>query len=109
MTRQEKNKQISESMRLTKMKRSSQICKSFKFKIDKSHLNNSQKEDIKMLLVEAKWIYNYILANDNVYSVSDKDLKTITHKDKNGIDIPVTLKYISASRYAPDLLSKLAV
>ena len=97
MTRQEKNKQISESMRLTKMKRNNQICKSFKFKIDKSRLNNSQREGIKMLLVEAKWIYNYILANDNVYSVSDKDLKTITHKDKNGIDIPVTLKYISAS------------
>lgn len=96
-SREDKNKQIAESMRQTFIKRESQICKTFKFKVDKSRLNKVQKESLKMILVEAKWIYNYIIANDIVYSILDKDLKTITHKDKDGLDIETNLKYISAS------------
>jgi putative transposase len=84
-------------MRLTLLKRNSQICKTFKFKVDKSRLNCSQKEGLKMLLVEAKWIYNYIISTDSAYSITDKDLKVITRKDKNGLDIDTTLHYISAS------------
>ena len=70
-----KNKQIAETMRLTRLKRNSQICKTFKFKVDKSRLNCRQKEGLKMLLVEAKWIYNYIISTDSAYSIIDKDLK----------------------------------
>ena len=97
MSNTKKNKQIAETMRLTMLKRNSQICKTFKFKVDKSRLNCSQKEGLKMLLVEAKWIYNYIISTDSAYSITDKDLKVITRKDKNGLDIDTTLHYISAS------------
>jgi len=97
MSNTKKNKQIAETMRLTLLKRNSQICKTFKFKVDKSRLNCSQKEGLKMLLVEAKWIYNYIISTDSAYSITDKDLKVITRKDKNGLDIDTTLHYISAS------------
>ena len=44
MSNTKKNKQIAETMRLTMLKRNSQICKTFKFKVDKSRLNCSQKE-----------------------------------------------------------------
>lgn len=97
MSNTKKNKQIAETMHLTLLKRNSQICKTFKFKVDKSRLNCSQKEGLKMLLVEAKWIYNYIISTDSAYSITDKDLKVITRKDKNGLDIDTTLHYISAS------------
>lgn len=97
MSNTKKNKQIAETMRLTMLKRNSQICKTFKFKVDKSKLNCSQKEGLKMLLVEAKWIYNYIISTTSAYSITDKDLKIITRKDKNGLDIDTTLHYISAS------------
>ena len=97
MPNAKKNKQIAETLRLTMLKRNSQICKTFKFKVDQSRLNCRQKEGLKMLLVEAKWIYNYIISTDSAYSIIDKDLKVITRKDKNGLDIDTTLHYISAS------------
>ena len=65
----ERNKLIRENGLKTRMKRAKQICKTFRFKIDYDNLNKQQKEYIKMLFVEAKWIYNYHL---NVQTVKQK-------------------------------------
>ena len=64
-----RNKLIRENGLKTRMKRAKQICKTFRFKIDYDNLNKQQKEYIKMLFVEAKWIYNYHL---NVQTVKQK-------------------------------------
>ena len=92
-----KNKQISDTIRTTYEKRKNQICKTFKFKVDLSSLSNKQKEQLKMQFVEAKWIYNYILSQEDIFSFDYKNLSTITHKDKYGNDITVTLSYIGSS------------
>ena len=96
MDRLEKNKNIAQSMRETYTKRKSQICKRFKFKIDKSNLSKQQANHLKMMFVEAKWIYNYLLDKD-IYSFDYKDLSKITHKDKNRNDIETTISYVSSS------------
>ena len=83
----ERNKLIGENGRNTRMKRAKQICKTFRFKIDYNNLNQQQKEHIKMLFVEAKWIYNYLISKDDIYSFNYKDLNQVTHKDKNRNDI----------------------
>ena len=93
----ERNKLISNNGRQTRMKRSKQICKTFKFKIDWDNLNLNQKETLKMMFVEAKWIYNYILSQDDIYSFDYKNINSITHKDKNKNDIPVNITYIKSS------------
>lgn len=45
-------------MQKTKAKRSRQVCRVFKVKIDYSKLSTKQKEELKMMFVEGKWIKN---------------------------------------------------
>ena len=65
MIQAEKNKLIGDQRRLTAVKRKSQVCKSFKFKVLRSSLTSSQKEQLKMYFVESKWIYNYLLSHQD--------------------------------------------
>lgn len=97
MNRLEKNKNISNTMRETYAKRKFQTCKCFKFKVDKSNLSKIQAQQLKMQFVEAKWIYNYLLSQDNIYSFDYKNLTTITHKDKNKNDVITAISYLSSS------------
>ena len=60
MDRLEKNKNIAQTMKETYAKRKFQVCKCFKFKIDKSNLSKEQANQLKMQFVEAKWIYNFM-------------------------------------------------
>ncbi|MBR1438009.1 MAG: hypothetical protein IJ587_05670, partial [Synergistaceae bacterium] len=53
-----KNNRIREQGRQTREKRKNQICRVYRVKIDFSHLNNMQRVRLKMLFVEAKWLYN---------------------------------------------------
>ena len=97
MDRLEKNKQIAQTMKETYIKRKSQDCKCFKFKIDKSNLSKEQDNQLKMQFVEAKWIYNYLISQDDIYSFDYKNLSKITHKDKNRNDIETSIQYIGSS------------
>ena len=93
----ERNKLIRENGLKTRMKRAKQICKTFRFKIDYNNLNKQQKEYIKMLFVEAKWIYNYLISQDDIYSFNYKNLNQVTHKDKNKNDIVSDIQYVRSS------------
>ena len=96
--RLEKNNRIREKSKQTREKRKSQICRVYRVKIDFSHLNEAQKEHLKMLFVEAKWLYNDALTFMNDHDISEHDTKIVTvhglNKDKN----PIThdLQYISS-------------
>ena len=52
----ERNKLIRENGKQTRAKRKTQICKTFRFKIDWNRLNKLHKECLKMMFVEAKCI-----------------------------------------------------
>lgn len=93
MDRLEKNKNIAQTMKETYAKRKSQVCKCFKFKIDKSNLSKEQANQLKMQFVEAKWIYNYLLDKD-IYHFAYKNLSKMTHKDKHGNDIESNISYV---------------
>ena len=100
LSNQIKNKKIADARRSTMLKRHNQLCKTFKFKVNKSCLSKQQSEQLKMLFVEAKWIYNYLLSNnDNIFDIKTKykELINITHKDKQGNDIPVTISHVGSS------------
>ena len=47
----ERNKLIGENGKQTRAKRKTQICKTFRFKIDWDRLNKRQKECLKMMFV----------------------------------------------------------
>ena len=61
MSNIEKNKQIKKTLAETRERRKSQKCFVFSTKIDYSKLNKLQKEQLQMLFVEGKWVYNDIL------------------------------------------------
>ncbi len=65
---------IKESLRATREKRKTQQAKVYEVKIDKSHLNNEQLTHLNRLFLEAKWFYNYILSQDDIFKVSDKTI-----------------------------------
>ena len=98
----EKNKAISDSIKKTKEKRQSQYCKVFKFKVHKDSLTKQQREHLKMLFNEAKWVYNYLLVQmkDENYHLSPlnyKELKLITKLDKDKNIVPVSITHLDTS------------
>ena len=98
----EKRLKIKESMRMTKERRSKQVCRVFKLKIDESKLSNKQKTQLKMLFVEGKWIKNDRLAwaNENGKSVFDcirpRKHEFVKVKTKDGSFEMRELKYIGS-------------
>lgn len=102
--RKQKNERISQTFMETKARRLKQVCKTYELGIPESSLNKKQKECLKMVFVESKWIYNYILnlSNDetsdiDIFKLNYKDLQHITHKDKDMNDIEVDISYLGSS------------
>ena len=76
--RLEKNLKISISKRATIERHGAMKCKSFTVKIQENKLSKLQKEQLKMLFVEAKWFKNHILnwSNQETNSLWKFDTKT---------------------------------
>ena len=96
-----KNQKIKESYLATKAKRESQVCKVFTVKIQKNHLNQTQKEALKLMFLEAKWMYNHILnlsqdENNDIFKLTYKDLETVIHFDKDKNKLETKLSYLSS-------------
>ena len=71
-----KNASIKEAMKETHERRRFQVCRVYTLKIQHNALSTRQKEDLRMLFLEAKWLYNDILNYGNVKgnSIFDYDL-----------------------------------
>lgn len=79
----EKNKQISDSLNETRLKRLNQDCKTFSIKIQENKLNLKQKEYLKMIFLESKWLSNHILSLDNIFNFDTKIKQiNVLNKDK---------------------------
>ena len=74
----EKNAQIKATLLATKERRKTQKCFVFSTKIDYRKLNKLQKEQLQMLFVEAKWVYN-----DIINPLQDNELRTWNDKKKS--------------------------
>ena len=61
-----KNASIKDAMKVTHERRRSQVCRVYTLKIQYNALSTRQKEDLRMLFLEAKWLYNDILNYGNV-------------------------------------------
>lgn len=59
-----KNARIREAGKATRVRRAKMECFTRKIKIDRSHLNNKQKEAIARLFLECKWLVNSCIANE---------------------------------------------
>lgn len=93
----ETNQKIKESLIATRNKRKFQECKVFTFKIQSNKLNSKQKENLKMLFVEAKWIRNDVLSWSEIEENKPWEYKLskyINILDKNKNKIQKELKYL---------------
>lgn len=96
--RLQKNEKIRSSGKATREKRKSQICRVFKVKVDVSRLSAKQKEHLKMIFTEAKWLYNDILqySENNDINTYNTKTKFVNVLNKNKEVETRELKYISA-------------
>ncbi len=99
--RKAKKRRIAETRKVTFEKRKGQVCRVYTVKIQDDKLSKVQREQLKMMFVEAKWLKNAILAwckknPKNKISLYDTKKKTIVHKDKDMNDVEVELKYLPA-------------
>ena len=99
--RLEKNKKIASTQKDTHERRESQVCRVFKVKIQDNQLSKIQREQLKMIFVEAKWLYNDILrfSEDPEQKPWNYDTKTksVIKKDKDFNDVKVDLKFLGSS------------
>jgi putative transposase len=90
--RLEKNKAIKNSKIATGIKRKSQVCRVYKCKIQSNKLSAAQKLQLKMMFVEAKWIWNDALgwcSQSEENKPWDYKLTNIVHhfdKDNNSVE-----------------------
>lgn len=98
-----KRRAIREAKLKTKLRRSSQVVKTFECKIKMSKLTSTQKEDFAKLFLEAKWFYNHVLSikNDEHCSLSEiktTDIKSVIHLDKDKNKIESELEHLSSQQ-----------
>ena len=93
-----KNQRIREQSQMTKQKRKRQICRVYRVKIDISHLNEAQKTHLKMLFVEAKWLYNDALTFTQEHDINDYDATahTVHGLDKDKQPVTHELEYLGS-------------
>ena len=93
-----KNNRIREQGKQTREKRKSQICRVYRVKIDISHLNEAQRVHLKMLFVEAKWLYNDALTFSQKHDINDYDttIKTVHGLDKDKQPVTHELEYLGS-------------
>ena len=93
--REIKNQQIKDTLAKTREKRKTQRCLVFELKLDSSHFNLKTKEALKMMFVEAKWLYNYYLSQEDIFKLDCK-IDKVVHKDKDGNDVESELRFLPA-------------
>ncbi len=67
-----KNEAIKTTLKATRAKRKTQICRVYETKIDLSHLNHATQEHLNRLFLEAKWLYNNVVSQHNIFEMDDK-------------------------------------
>jgi len=67
-----KNQRIKATLKDTKKRRKQMKCRVYTVKLDRSHLNQDSLTRLRLLFLEAKWLYNYCVGHPNAFSIDDK-------------------------------------
>lgn len=63
---EERNRKIKESGKATRERRASMDCRVFSVKIQENRLSKAKLEKLQRCFLEAKWLYNAILATETL-------------------------------------------
>ena len=108
MDREVKNARIKETYALTRERRMSQIPLTFRMKVrnEKRNKKTGVFDFLKMCFVEGKWIWNSIIAQSDsklgaaarkLSSFTQKEFKTVTHKDRDNNDVTFEVTHLGSS------------
>lgn len=95
-----KNEKIRRAIKETREKRKSQECKVYSLKIQTNKLSKKQKESLKMMFVEGKWFWNYIVSFTETNDLKDVDtkIKKVKHFDKEHNEVISDFSYLSGQQ-----------
>ena len=98
----DRNNKIREAGIATRARRANQTCKTFKFKIPTNRISKKLQSKLKMMFVESKWIYNYLLSKSEEIDIFDivgnyKNLNVVTHLDKDKNEVTSNIEHILSS------------
>lgn len=81
---EERNRKIKESGKATRERRANMDCRVFSVKVQENRLFNAKKEKLKRCFLEAKWLYNAILATE---TLTLEDTSSVQVKVKDSFEI----------------------
>jgi len=73
-----KGQTTANTIKQTKLRHDSMICKTYEVKIDKSKLSKAIHDHLFKLFLEKKWIYNYLVTLPREINKFEFDYKTFT-------------------------------
>ncbi len=94
-----KNERIAKARLQTISRHKAMVCKTYKLKVDKSHLSKKTINTMQLLFLEAKWFYNSVLAQMKAgkeISELDYKQKAVLVKNKEGKFEVRCIKYLSS-------------
>ena len=108
---EEKNLKIKESLRETKERRSQMDCRVFSVKIQENRLSKAKLEKLKRCFLEAKWLYNAVIASetltlDNTKTVQVKVRDTFETREIDNISSQMKQSVVDSARTNAFSLSK---
>ncbi len=65
----QKRQQIAQTLKITRERRKQQVAKVYELKVDKSRLSKATRAYLAQLFLQAKWFYNYVLSQPDVFKV----------------------------------------
>jgi putative transposase len=74
-----KNQAIKATLAATKARRRTQVCRAYELKVNRSKLNVTSQNHLERLFREAKWFYNWVLSQPDVFNV-DTRVQTVPVK-----------------------------
>ena len=81
---EERNRKIKESGKATRERRANMNCRVFSVKVQENRLSNAKREKLKRCFLEAKWLYNAILATE---TLTLEDTSNVQVKVKDSFEI----------------------
>jgi putative transposase len=67
-----KNRTIKATLAATKARRKTQVCRVYALKLNRAKMNTTSRAHLNRLFLEAKWFYNWVLSQPDVFEVDTK-------------------------------------
>ncbi|MHA2272701.1 MAG: RNA-guided endonuclease InsQ/TnpB family protein [Candidatus Hodarchaeales archaeon] len=95
-----KNRTIKATLAATKTRRKTQVCRVYELKVNRSKINTTSRVHLDRLFLEAKWFYNWVLSQPDVFNVAttvqtvpvkvgeefeDRELRCLSSQMKQGL------------------------